>query len=28
MPENVVKLVEGTWSQIKGADDKPLWAAP
>jgi phosphate transport system substrate-binding protein len=27
MPANVVKLVENTWSQIKGADSKPLWTA-
>jgi phosphate transport system substrate-binding protein len=27
MPGSVVKLVEATWSQIKGTDDKPLWTA-
>ena len=27
MPANVVKLVESTWGQIKGADSKPLWTA-
>jgi len=27
IPDNVVKLIEGTWSQIKGADSKPLWTA-
>ena len=25
MPENVVKLVEQSWQQIKGSDGKPVW---
>jgi phosphate transport system substrate-binding protein len=25
MPANVVKLVESTWTQIKGADNQPVW---
>ena len=27
MPANVVRLVEATWRQIKGANDAPVWAA-
>ena len=26
MPENVVKLVEQNWQQIKGPDGKPVWS--
>jgi len=25
MPENVVKLVEQSWQQIKSPDGKPVW---
>jgi hypothetical protein len=25
MPESVIKMVEQSWQQIKGADGKPVW---
>ncbi|MBO0739451.1 MAG: phosphate ABC transporter substrate-binding protein PstS [Alphaproteobacteria bacterium] len=28
MPENVIKLVEQSWHQIKGPDGKPVWGGP